>query len=511
MNQEAFSRIAADARARSLRITGSAMYDVVLALLPATFFGVWHFGLHALLVILMSVVSAVTAEWVFDYLSEKPNTLRDGSAIVTGLLLALCLPPSVPLYVPYIGAVFAIVVVKGFFGGLGRNFMNPAMAGYVFLLLSFGTAMARYEVDGVTSATPLSALAAGTGANVLQIWTGHAGGVIGCSALGLLIGGLYLWVMNRIPWQTPAGVLVSFTVILCVCGSHSIDPVYLLTQLGGGGLILAAFFLAADPVTSPVTGAGQLLFGVCVGTLGGLFRIYGGSPDAMGCALILSNLAVPLLDEYAISLPFAAKASAQEREAGKRYAHPAAVAALAVAVCVALLAGVQSLTGGASEAGSLEKNREAYQALIGSDAVSFAIGSRAADAIADLGGGTYGTDFGNTVIQELVLASDADGTLLGSIVSVTSNDGRDAPITLQAGVRTDGTLTGIRYTDLQETPNLGMKVGEPAFMDQFVNQKAGRLTLGGEIAAVSGATISSQAVVNAVNAALDFAAAYGKE
>ena len=126
---------------RSPLSTGLVMYDVILALLPATLFGVWRFGLHALLVILMSVASAVTAEYVFDYLTGRGNTLRDGSAVLTGLLLALCIPASVPLYVPYIGAVFAVVVVKGLFGGLGKNFMNPALGGRVFLLLSFGGAM----------------------------------------------------------------------------------------------------------------------------------------------------------------------------------------------------------------------------------------------------------------------------------------------------------------------------------------------------------------------------------
>ena len=142
---------------RSPLTTGAVMYDVILALLPAAVFGVWHFGVHALLIILMSVVSAVLTEFVFNALTGKENTLRDGSAVLTGLLLALCLPPQVPLYIPYIGAVFAIAVVKGLFGGLGRNILNPALAARCFLLLSFGGPMTRYFADGVAGARTLCA------------------------------------------------------------------------------------------------------------------------------------------------------------------------------------------------------------------------------------------------------------------------------------------------------------------------------------------------------------------
>ena len=185
---------------------GGVMYDVILALMPATVFGVWRFGPHALRVILMSVVTAALTELVFDYVTGREDTVRDGSAVVTGLLLALCLPASVPLYVPYIGAVFAILVVKCLFGGLGKNFMNPALGGRIFLLLSFGGTMTRYTLDGVTGATPLASLASGDAVNVVQMWTGHAGGVIGCSALALFLGGLYLWVVDGIGWRIPVSV-----------------------------------------------------------------------------------------------------------------------------------------------------------------------------------------------------------------------------------------------------------------------------------------------------------------
>ena len=156
MNPSVSYNVSSSPHVRSPLSTGQVMYDVILALMPATLFGIWHFGVHALFVVLMSVASAVLTEFVFDYLTGRENTLYDGSAVLTGLLLALCIPASVPLYVPYIGAVFAILVVKCLFGGLGKNFMNPALGGRCFLLLSFGSAMTNYAVDGVSGATPLA-------------------------------------------------------------------------------------------------------------------------------------------------------------------------------------------------------------------------------------------------------------------------------------------------------------------------------------------------------------------
>ena len=167
---------------RSKLTTGIVMYDVILCLLPATVMGIWHFKLQALLVIAASIISAVLAEFVFDYIAHRENTLKDGSAIVTGLLLALCLPASVPLYIPCLGAVFAIIVAKNLFGGLGHNFMNPALAGRCFLLISFSGIVANYAVDGYSSATPLAQMAAGEAVNVIQMLIGNTSGVIGNSS-----------------------------------------------------------------------------------------------------------------------------------------------------------------------------------------------------------------------------------------------------------------------------------------------------------------------------------------
>ena len=205
---------------RSKLSTGTVMYDVILALVPATVVGIWNFGFHAFLVILMSITGAVLTEYVFDDIAKKPMTIMDGSAVVTGLLLALCLPASVPLYVPYIGSVFAILIVKCLFGGLGKNFMNPALAGRCFLLISFGTTMTKYAVDGVTGPTPLAKFGSGEAVSVLNMFLGSTNGVIGCSIMGLLIGGIYLIATKGITWEIPTATLVSFLLFIAIFGGN---------------------------------------------------------------------------------------------------------------------------------------------------------------------------------------------------------------------------------------------------------------------------------------------------
>ena len=186
--------------------------------------GIWHFKLQALLVIAASIVSAMLAEFVFDYIAHRKNTLTDGSAIVTGLLLALCLPASVPLYIPCLGAAFAIIVAKNLFGGLGHNFMNPALAGRCFLLISFSGIVANYAVDGYSSATPLAQMASGQAVNVTQMLIGNTSGVIGNSTIALFIGGMILWAMGGITFEIPAAIIVSFTAFVALFGGQGFNP-----------------------------------------------------------------------------------------------------------------------------------------------------------------------------------------------------------------------------------------------------------------------------------------------
>ncbi len=289
---------------RTSHSTSHEMFNVVCALLPATFFGVYRFGFHTLLVILMSVISAMLTEWAFCYVTHRPNSLRDCSAMVTGLILALMLPPSVPLYIPFLGSLFSIMVVKCFFGGLGQNFVNPALAGRIFLLISFGTAMTDYAVDGVSSATPLAAFNAGEHVSTLKMFLGFVSGHIGVSIAALLIGGIYLLVTGTITLEVPLSICVSFLVFCGILGGHGFDPQFLITEFVGGGIVLGAFFMANDPVTCPVTAKGQIVYGIFIGFLGAIFRFYSNMTDGTSYAIVIGNILVPLIDRYILGTPF---------------------------------------------------------------------------------------------------------------------------------------------------------------------------------------------------------------
>ncbi|MBQ1372138.1 MAG: RnfABCDGE type electron transport complex subunit D, partial [Oscillospiraceae bacterium] len=276
--------------------TAFIMRMVLLALMPATVVGIITFGLHALWVVLSSVVTAVLTELVFDKLTGRPDSWKDGSAAVTGLLLALTLSAQTPLYVPILGSIFAILVVKCAFGGLGKNFINPALTARCFLLISFSGVMTAYGMDGVSSATPCVELAAGHTVNISSMFLGSANGVIGGSIAALLLGGLALWVFDIIHGQICFSVLGAFTLCMALFGGQGFDPGFLAAHLCGGGVVLGAFFMATDYVTSPMSRLGQTVYGVLIGVLGALFRIKGQSPDSFSYSIIVANLFVPLID-----------------------------------------------------------------------------------------------------------------------------------------------------------------------------------------------------------------------
>lgn len=496
---------------RSKLTTGNVMLDVVLALMPATVFGIYRYGLHAFLVIAVAILSAVMTEFVFDYIAKKPNTVKDGSAVVTGLLLALSLPPAVPLYVPYLGGLFAILFVKSFFGGLGKNFMNPAVTARCFLLISFGSIMTDFSVDGVSGATPLAALKAGEVINVSQMYLGFTGRVIGGSALALLIGGLYLWITDGITIEIPLSCIVAFTAFMAIFGGHGLDPAFLLAHICGGGLLMGAFFMATDPVTSPVTSRGQILFGAAIGVLAGLFRAFGTAADSFSYAIILSNILVPFIDKLPIPKPLGYKGGEyKERQ------FPKAAVNLTVITLVAGLAlsGVYMLTKDTIEEQKMAANAASYQEVC-PDAESFAYDDAITAAVTTLEGQTYDEQFGRTYINEAVVGTASDGSVAGYVISVTSSDGFDGDIKLSVGIAPDGTVNKIAFTELHETAGMGMLCGEDSFRDQFsgvntdafILNKAGGSTADNEIDSVSGASTTSGAVVNAVNTALAFYAA----
>ena len=510
--------ISSSPHVRDKRTTNSVMYCVALALLPAAVTGVWNHGIHALLVILASVITAVCSEFVFDYIVKKPNTVMDGSAFVTGLLLALCLPGSVPLYVPVIGALVAIIIVKCFFGGLGKNFINPALAARCFLLISFSQTVTTFKVDGISSATPLADLKAGTVIDIMKMFFGTSNGVIGNSILALLIGGLALWVIDIISWEIPVSVILSFTLFMALFGGQGFDPLFLTAHLLGGGVIMGAFFMATDYVTSPVTGTGQIVYGAMIGILGGLFRVLGSAADSFSYAIIISNLFVPLIDEFIVPKPYAYRKAAIEArsEEGRKpvwtkFPKPAIILTAITLIAGIALSGVFGLTKDSIEAQKAAKERESYVAVC-PDAKTFETTDAITAALEELGEDTYGSDFGRVNIKDAVIAKDDAGNIVGYVVSVTSHDGFDGDITLSLGISADGSTTGISFTELNETAGMGMRADEPEFKEQFDGRAVSRFTLnkaGGstaedEINSVSGASITSGAVVNAVNAGLDF-------
>lgn len=283
--------------------TQSIMRDVLIALTPACLFGIYNFGFRALLLMVISVATCVAAEAIWQYYMHKKILVTDLSAAVTGLLIAMNVPHTLPVGMLILGDLFAIIVVKQLFGGLGQNFMNPALGARCFMLISFAKSMATFTYDGVTQATPLAVLRSGGNVDLLRMFLGTTGGVIGeTSTLALLIGGMYLLYRKVISIRIPAAYILSFSAFILLFHGFSVE--YLAAQLCGGGLMLGAIFMATDYVTSPATPKGKIVFGILLGVLTGLFRLYGGSAEGVSYAIIFGNLLVPIIEKYTAPTPF---------------------------------------------------------------------------------------------------------------------------------------------------------------------------------------------------------------
>ncbi len=302
MMRELF-KVSSNPHIRSRVTTNGLMLAVIVALMPATGFGIYNFGVRALAVILVTVSSTVLTEALFGLYKWKVSgvkklTVTDLSAVVTGLLLALNLPAGIPFWIAALGGIFAILVVKMLFGGLGQNFMNPALGARCFLLISFPAAMTAFDCDAYTGATPLAALKAGEQVNVLDMVIGRTAGTIGeTSVIAVLFGACILLLLGVIDLRIPGSYIVTFLLFVILFGGHGIDPVYLSAQLSGGGLMLGAFFMATDYVTRPITVRGQYLFGIFLGLMTGIFRIFGQGAEGVSYAIILGNLLVPLIEK----------------------------------------------------------------------------------------------------------------------------------------------------------------------------------------------------------------------
>ena len=318
---EQMLNVSSNPHVRDKMTTSRIMQLVALALLPTTLFGIWNFGFRALLVVLVTVASSVFFEWLYDRLMHKKNTINDFSAVVTGLLLALNMPPQIPLWMPVLGSAFAIIVVKQLFGGLGQNFMNPALAARCFLMISFAGKMTDFAVDKlsgyhcidtVTGATALAELKnsgfTADSISVKNLFIGNIHGTIGeTSAIAILIGAVILLAFKVIDLKIPRTYIGSFAVfvILYMLGTgKGFDVNYLFSHLFGGGLMLGAWFMATDYVTTPITPNGQLIYGCCLGVVTAIFRLFGGSAEGVSYAIIFCNLLVPLIEKVTKPVAF---------------------------------------------------------------------------------------------------------------------------------------------------------------------------------------------------------------
>ena len=283
------------------------MLMVTIALLPASAFGVWNFGLPALGMLVVTTLAAVLTEYVYEKLMHKKITVNDFSAVVTGLLLGLNMPPTAPLWMGALGSVFGILVVKQLFGGLGQNFMNPALGARCFLLISFTGQMTTFIYDGVSGPTPLAMLKEGQAVDSMSMLMGRIPGTIGeTSVIAIIIGAIFLILTGVIDLRIPGTYIVTFAVFVGIFGQFTnaqaglFDPQYITSHLCGGGLMLGAWFMATDYVTTPITKNGQLVYGCLLGIVTAVFRLFGGSAEGVSYAIIFCNLLIPLIERVTI-------------------------------------------------------------------------------------------------------------------------------------------------------------------------------------------------------------------
>ena len=300
---------------RSNENTRSIMLDVIIAMLPALVWAIYNFGFKALISVAVSVVACLFWEWLYRKLLKKPQAIGDLSAVVTGMLLAFVCPPELPWWALIIGAFFSIVVVKQLYGGIGCNFLNPALAGRAILLASYATAMTTWtlptsKVDTVVStATPLAIMKEGTvekfteltaNYSVGDMFIGRVGGSLGeVSALALLLGFVWLLIRKVISWHTPVAFIGTVAILTLISAPAGIDNVqYMLYNVFGGGLMLGAIFMATDYATSPVTKPGQLIFGIGCGLITCFIRRFGSYPEGVCYSILIMNCTTWLLDKY---------------------------------------------------------------------------------------------------------------------------------------------------------------------------------------------------------------------
>ena len=319
--------VSASPHVRSAQTVSGIMLNVIIALIPALAASVWLFGLRVLLVCAVTVSVSVLSEYIARKVMKRHNTIGDLSAVVTGLILAFNLPVSIPLWMAAIGSVIAIVVAKQFFGGIGQNFVNPAIAGRIILMVSFPTAMTTWTAPfaykstqgTITTATPLAAEESEL-PSLLKMFLGMRGGSLGetCAA-ALIIGGLYLIIRKIISPSIPLSFIGTVAVIMLIAGKGDLS--FVAYQLLSGGLMLGAFFMATDYTTSPINFKGRIIFGIGCGIITSMIRLFGSLPEGVSFAIILMNILVPHIENLTTPKPFGTakekKSKSKEKEAAK--------------------------------------------------------------------------------------------------------------------------------------------------------------------------------------------------
>ena len=516
--------------------TQAIMLDVLVALLPALAMAVYLFGPRVLTITAVSVSSCVLSEFLYRKLTHKSNTIQDLSACVTGVLLAMCLPVTSSFWAPVLGGAFAIIVVKQFYGGLGGNFMNPALAGRM-LLCTFPHMMTTWAealnwvpaigtVDVVSTATPMSYLQNGTlpPLELGQMLLGQHGGSIGeVSVFMLLLGGIYLLLRGVISPRIPVAYLGTVAVLTFLTPRAGTNLEWMLAQLCSGGLVMGAFFMATDYTTSPVTPRGQVFYGIGCGVLTVLLRYFGSYPDGVGWAILTMNCTVWILDraglprrfgeaplaftrhlfmklgeslsEIKLVIPKRNRSTESRRlmpgeahlDQIKQFARCAGSLGAVVIVMGVIVAGVHVFTDlDIARRGNQEEQSILAQVMPTAE-YRTETPYRSVDAVS-------------------ISAGYSDSDLVGYCVEVQT-PGFGGVITMVVGVNLDGEVTGVAVTDHHETLDMGTHALEADFLSRFVG-RSGTLRLSGNnsVDAVSGATVTSKAIITGVNKALSVVA-----
>ena len=448
------------------------MRDVLIALLPAVIAGCVVFGLRALLVVAVTTAACVFFEWGFEKLCHKPSTISDLSAAVTGVLLAMNLPVSIPLWQAVFGALVAMVAVKGLFGGIGKNFANPAITARIVMFLAFSKTMTAWVFpDAVSSATPLAMMANGESVDYLTLLLGNHGGCLGeTSALALLIGFAYLLIRGVISWHTPVCFVGTVFVMSLILGQDAVG------QILSGGLMLGAIFMATDYSTTPSTNWGRVLFGIGAGLLTVLIRFYGAYAEGVSFAILFMNILTPYLSKWTETKPFGGAAACEKQGIIK------AVVVLVV-ICLVIsgaLAVVNSFTAPVSAANAEARETAARQELI-PEAGSF---EQVTDGLPE------------NVLSAYV-GKASDGSVAGYVITA-SGKGFGGTIQVMVAISPEGTILRCKTLDVSsETKTLGGQTANESYYGQYEGQDS---SLSG-VQAISGATITSTAYKGCVQTA----------